>query len=214
MTALVVFSFCLTATAQEGGQRRGVGMRGSMLGLLMQESVQKELKLTDEQLTKVREVGEKLRAEMRDSFAGLRDIQDAQERRDKMTGLSDEFDTKAREQLRDVLSREQMMRLFQIRLQVRGTLYALNNPRIARRLQLTEEQKQKAAELQKSTQEKVMAGYQGLRDVPEDQRRAKMEELRASAQKVAADTEKQALELLTPEQKTTLEQMKGAKIEL
>jgi Spy/CpxP family protein refolding chaperone len=215
----VVFAFVLVsvAAAQERtpGGRQGFGrMRGSFVELLSLEQVQKELKLSEDQIAKVKEIGEKLRTEMREQFAGLRDIQDVQERRTKMTEASNQFDEKARGQFREVLSQEQMMRLYQIRLQVRGAVYALNNRWVADRLKLTDEQKKKAAELEKATEEKVSEASSPLRNLSQEERREKMAELREKISKMRSEAEQKAVGLLTAEQKETFEKMKGEKIEL
>jgi Spy/CpxP family protein refolding chaperone len=205
------------AAAQErapGRQRGFVGTRGSFLGLLSIEQVQKELKLSEDQTAKVAEIGEKLRAEMKEQYAGLREIEDMQKRRAKMTELGDQLDAKARGQLREVLSREQMMRLFQIRLQVRGTLDALNNTWIAGRLKLTDEQKKKLAELDKATQDKTSEAYTALLNLSQEERREKMAGLREKITKMRDEAEQKALGLLTAEQKEALAQMKGEKFEL
>jgi len=217
LTLMFAFVTASIAAAQAEAPRARQafgGPRGSLLGLLRLEQVQKELKLNEEQIGKVSEIGEKLREEMREQYAGLRDIQDMQERRAKMTELSNQFDGKARGELREVLSREQMMRLFQIRLQVRGTLDALNNRWIAGRLKLTDEQKKKAAELDKATQDKISEAYSSLRNLSQEERREKMAELRDKMTKLREEAEKKALGLLTAEQKEALEKMKGEKFEL
>jgi len=215
----VVFAFVLVsvAAAQERtpGGRQGFGrMRGSFVELLSLEQVQKELKLSEDQIAKVKEIGEKLRTEMREQFAGLREIQDVQERRTKMTEASNQFDEKARGQFREVLSQEQMMRLYQIRLQVRGAVYALNNRWVADRLKLTDEQKKKAAELEKATEDRVSEAYSPLRNLSQEERREKMADLREKISKMRSEAEQKALGLLTAEQKETFEKMKGEKIEL
>jgi Spy/CpxP family protein refolding chaperone len=205
--ALVTVSIA-AAQAQAPAGRQGFGRtRGSFVGLLSLEQVQKGLKLSEDQIAKVKEIGEKLRTEMREQFAGLRDIQDMQERRAKMTELSNQSDQKARGQLREVLSREQMMRLFQIRLQVRGTLDALNNRWIAERLKLTDEQKKKAADLEKATQDKMFQAFSQMRDLSREERREKFTKMRNEA-------EEKALGVLTAEQKEALQKMKGQKLEL
>ena len=189
-------------------------MRGSFLGLLSLEPVQKELTLSEDQIGKVSQIGEKLRADMREQYAGLREIEDREKRRAKMTELRDQFDDKAHEQVRELLSREQMMRLYQIRLQVRGAVYGLNNKWIADRLKLTDEQKQKAAELEKATEDKIFDAFSGLRDLSQDQRREKMAELRKKTEKIRSEADEKALGLLTDEQKEALEKMKGEKLDL
>ncbi|NQT37949.1 MAG: hypothetical protein HQ581_10695, partial [Planctomycetes bacterium] len=125
MGVAVALGAVLVSDAQ--AQRRGGGMRGSFLGLLGVEAVQKELKLSDEHLGKVKEMGEKARAEAREKYTALGDIEDRQARYAKMRELSDGLDENARKALHEMLPREQMMRLYQIRLQVRGNLFAVNN---------------------------------------------------------------------------------------
>jgi Spy/CpxP family protein refolding chaperone len=189
-------------------------MRGSFVEFLSLEQVQKELKLSEDQIAKVKEIGEKLRTEMREQSAGLRDIQDVQERRTKMTEASNQFDEKARGQFREVLSQEQMMRVYQIRLQVRGAVYALNNGWVADRLKLTDEQKKKAAELEKATESRVSEAYSPLSGLSQEERRERMAELREKISKMRDEAEQKALGLLTAEQKETFEKMKGEKLEL
>ena len=125
--------------------------RGSFFHLMSIEQIQKELKLSVEQTAKVRtflrEFPEQTREEMDERATRLmQEIEDVQKRSLKIFELLDWSDEKARRQLIAVLSGEQMIRLYQIRLQVRGALYGLNNKWIAGRLELTDEQKKKAAE--------------------------------------------------------------------
>jgi Spy/CpxP family protein refolding chaperone len=214
VSALATVTIAAAQAQAPQGPRGFGGTRGSLLGLLRVEQVQKELKLSEDQVAKVNEVTEKLREAMREQYAGLRDIEDMQERRAKMTELSDQFDRKARGELREVLSREQMMRLFQIRLQVRGAVYALTNSRIADRLKLSDEQKKKAAELDKATQDKITEAYSALSNLSQEERREKMAELREKITKLREDAEQKAVGLLTAEQKEAFEKMKGEKFEL
>ena len=210
--AVVLATSLLAAAAEQGSRsRRGFGFSGrtsSLTGLLSREEVQKELKLTDEQKTKVEALSKKLREEMTEQYAGLRDITDAAKRRAKYEELRQQRDTKAREALGDVISREQLMRLYQIRLQISGTVYALNNRYVARLLKLTDEQKKKAAGIDTETQKKQREASSGMgRDASQEQRTkafAKVREIRQAA-------EKEALALLTDEQKKGLDKIKGEK---
>ncbi len=202
-----------TAQAPEGqrGQRRGVGMgRDSLLGLLTIEQVKEELKLSDEVAAKVTELRETLGAEMREQSAALRDIDDRQQRRTKMAELSEEFDGKAREQLREVLSQEQMMRLYQIRMQVRPTVDSLANRWVAGRLELTEEQQQQLAQIAKDVDAKQAELRGSMRDATEEQRTEASQKLRT----IRSDADQKALGVLSAEQRDAFEQMKGEKIEL
>jgi len=62
MTLLLVVVLMHAAEAQpsESGRRGGGMMRGSFLGLVGLEQVQKELKLTEDQIARISEIGEKL----------------------------------------------------------------------------------------------------------------------------------------------------------
>ena len=206
------FAFAVQAQAPEGSRRsseRGFS-RGSLLGLLRLEQVQKEMKLSEEQTAKVKEVVEKLGTEMREQYTALREIEDRQQRTEKTTALSDEFDGKLREQLRDVVPREQMMRLYQIRMQVRPVVDSLANRRVAGRLKLTDQQKQKVAEISKDSQAKQSELYATMRDATDEQRSEVYQKLR----QVRSDADEKALGVLSAEQKAAFEEMKGEKIEL
>ena len=214
MVLVMGAAFACAAQAQEReGARRGFGgrsSRGSLLGLLRLEQVQKEMKLSEEQTAKVKEVVEKLGTEMREQYTALREIEDRQQRTEKTTALSDEFDGKVREQLRDVVEREQIMRLYQIRMQVRPAADSLANRYVAGRLELTDEQKQKLAEIAKDSQAKQSELYATMRDATGEQRSETYQKLG----KLRSDADEKALGVLTAEQKKSFEEMKGEKIEL
>lgn len=217
IVTILGFAIALTAAASasaqaDGGQRRGAGFMGrdSLLGLLRIEEVRKDLNLTDDVAAKVTELTEKLSTEMREQTASLRDLQDREERRTKMAEVRDEYDTKTREQLREVLSREQMMRLFQIRMQNRAAIDSLTNQWIAGRLELTDEQKQKLADISKEADTKQSELRASMRDAGNDQR----SEINQKLRDLRTETDSQATGVLTSEQKESFESMKGEKLEL
>jgi len=212
--ALLLGVALLEVAQGQATQRGSRGMRGGFIGLLSTEAVQKELKLDDKQIAKLKEVGEKLRAEAREQYAGVRDIEDVQKRRAKYAELRNQADEKARREVSEVLAGKQMMRLYQIRLQVRGDVYGLNNRYVAGRLKLTDEQKNNAAEIEKATTEKTSQAFSGLRDLSEQERRQKFGELREKIGKIRAAANEKVLGLLTAEQKKAYEDMKGEKFEL
>ena len=209
---LVVLAFALGAAfvAQAHAQRFGGRSRGSLLGLLGIEQVQKELKLNDEAVAKVEQLREKIRGEMTEQYSAAREIKDREKRFAKYAELRDQYNQKAREGLRDVLAREQMMRLYQIRLQVRAVVDSLENRYVARRLELTDEQKEKLAKINKGAQAKRSELFSGMRDASDEQRRGAFEKYR----KLRTETGEKALGVLTAEQKKAFEDMKGKKIEL
>jgi Spy/CpxP family protein refolding chaperone len=201
-----------STSAQPPGGGRGPGMArfGSLLGLMGSEQVQKELKLSEEQVTKVGEMSEKLRGEMREQFGSLRDIQDRDQLRAKMRELMNESDRNAREQLREVLNGDQMRRLFQIRLQVRAVAESLASEWLANRLQITPEQKEKLEQITQDTQAKQMALFGEMRDASEEQRN----ELRQKFSSLRTEADEKALAVLTAEQKGSFQEMQGEKFVL
>ena len=116
----------LFAQRQPGGGF-GRGMDGS--ALLSQKSVQEELKLTEDQITKVTAVGKDLREKYAD------DLKDKDKRQETMKKMG-EARTKA---LAGILKPEQTKRLHQIEVQV-GGLNALTKDDVAKTLSLTEKQ--------------------------------------------------------------------------
>ncbi len=208
--SLAMTAVCYSAdqSQQRGGPGRGLGSRNSLLGLLGREQIQKELKLTDEETAKVKEVVEKLRGEMREQYQALESIEDRNERRVKLTQVSDELDEKLREQLRDVVPREKMMRLYQICMQVRPVVDSLTS--LAERLKLTDEQKAKLDEIKKDMQAKQSELFAKMREVSETGRSELFEKMRD----LNTETDQKALGVLTEEQKKAFEEMKGEKFEL
>jgi phosphoglycolate phosphatase-like HAD superfamily hydrolase len=98
-------------------------------------------------------------------------------------------------------------------MQVRPLVDSLANRRLASRLQLTEEQQNKVAEIIKDVQTQqtqMRDSMRNLRDATQEQRTEVFQKFR----KIRSDADEKALGLLTDEQKEALEKMKGAKIEL
>ena len=199
--------------SQTEAQSRGL-RRGSFLGIIGAEQVQKELKLSEEEVEKVKKLAEKMRAEMGEQFGKVREIEDQQKRREKMIALSEEFDEKARNAIREIVSDKQIMRVYQIRLQLRGDLFGLNHKWIAGQLKLTDEVKKKLAELDKATQEKVSEAYTAIRDLSQEERRKKFGEIREKIGKIRAESNEKALGLLTDEQKEQYAKFKGEEFKI
>lgn len=210
---VLVAAAAQAAEGRAAAARRRSGImdwRASLVFLLGREQVQKELKLNEEQTGKVKEMVQKLWEEMREQWAGLREITDQEKRWAKMAELGDQMNRKARTQLQDVISREQRRRLYQIRMQVRGPAYTLSGKRIASRLKLTDEQRKKLAEIDKDLQQKASEAMKGFRDLSQEERGKRFAELGKVRQKANQD----ALKLLTAEQKEGFEKMQGKKFEL
>lgn len=147
----------------------GMGGRQSTVSLAGNEAVQKELGLTDDQIAKVKTLGEEARAELRpsgDGFAGLRDLPES-ERRAKMTELmakqaeaSKAVAEKYKPKLAAVLDAKQVERLDQIALQAAGS-QAYSDPTVVKALNLTQDQQDKIASINKEAGEKARELFGG-----------------------------------------------------
>jgi type 1 glutamine amidotransferase len=170
-----------------GGFQRGP----SAAMLLGQEPVQKELKLSADQVKKVEELSEKMREKMQ----GVFDLEEP-ERGKKMQELNREND----KALAAVLTLEQAKRLKQIVYQQQGTA-ALTTPEVAGAIGLSDEQRKRIGEINEETSKSTRALFQPG-SPPDDATRAKMEALRK------AGTEK-VLAVLTDAQKTAWKDLQG-----
>jgi len=170
MTA-VMASSAFAQPGGAGGRGRGNfgggfgGMGGRQQSTVMlagNEAVQKELGLTEDQIAKVKTLGEEARAELRpsgDGFAGLRDLPE-DERRAKMTELmakqaetSKAVAEKYKPKLAAVLDAKQVERLDQIAIQAAGS-QAYSDPDVVKALKLSKEQQDKIASINKEAADK------------------------------------------------------------
>lgn len=168
--------------AQQRGGRGFGGFGMNTLFLLGQKSVAEELKLSDEQKTKVKELQEK----QREVFQTLRDLSQ-EERRAKMQEMAKAVD--------QVLKPQQLKRVKQIALQQAG-VRAVNDEEVAKALKVTDEQKDKIREIGRESFEK-------LRDIGFDEDKAKERE------QLQKETNEKMMAVLTSEQKTKLKEMEG-----
>jgi Spy/CpxP family protein refolding chaperone len=171
-------------------QRRPPGGQGNPLMLLGQKSVQKELKLTDEQIEKASQF-------LKSRAAARQDLQELEgEAREKkvkeMAKENEKF-------LADTLKPEQAKRLKQLVLQ-QYNVQAFSQPDVVKELKLTAEQQQKFKDLDKEHQAHMLAlrrpgggGEEAMKKIGEVNK-----ELAEKAQK-----------LLTPEQQAKWKEMIG-----
>jgi type 1 glutamine amidotransferase len=159
--------------------------------LLRQESVQKELKLTGDQLKKVDNLSEKMREKMQGVFA----LQEP-ERGQKLQALNQEND----KGLAAILTPEQGKRLKQIVYQQQGTT-ALATQDVGKALGLSDEQRKRIADISEETGRKTRElSRPGA--PPDPATRAKMEALR----KAGSD---KILSVLTDAQKSAWKDLQG-----
>jgi len=197
----------LAGSAAAQGQGRGFGMMGgggSYAMLLGNESVQKELKLEDQQVEKCKELGEKVREKMtaaRSQFEGL----DQNERMTKMTELMREVNESTIKSATEVLKPEQITRLKQISYQQRGAS-AFSDPEIQKKLNINDSQK---SEIQSIVQES-RSEIQSIIQDTQDDREARTKKIGEHRKQTLAKAEAK----LNDEQQKTWKELLGSPFEV
>ena len=183
-----------------GGQGRGFGRGfggGNPAFLLRDEQVRAELKITDEQKSKLDELQSSMQEEMRSAFQGAGGDQAAM--RKTMTTLMEGMAKK----VNAILTPEQQQRLKEINIQQTGNSVVMQKD-IQKDLGLKEEQIKKLADLQKKQQDANQSIFQKMRD-GEIEREQVQELMTKNAKALDAEIDK----VLTDEQKKKLKEMAG-----
>jgi len=204
---LVVAAGTVEAQQPGGGRGRGRGGPGGMFGspagmrmmLLANEKVQKELELNDEQKADLKKIGDDLRPQGGQNFQDL-----SEEERQKLRTEREAKMKEAQAKVDKLLVPQQQERLKQISWQVAGA-NALSDPEVADKLKLSDKQKDDL----KAVQDKAMEEGRALfgAGLSREEAQAKGAELRKSS-------EEKTLAVLTPEQKTEFDKLKGDKFEI
>lgn len=182
-----------------GGMMMG-GQGGSLLMLLQNEQVQKEIELMADQKEKVTALNKETqdaRAAARAEMANL----SQEERQAKMKEAAEKTEKK----VEGILNPKQLERMEQIQLQVQGGV-ALSNPKVVKALALTDDQQAKIKTINDDAR-KAMADMRSGGGRPSAEDRDKM-------QKSIKETEKKLMDVLTADQKDKLETMKGPKFDI
>src|SRR4029077_1177502 len=130
------------ALAQRGQGRGGFGGGFGGAGfLLMNQGVQKELKLSDDQIKKITETTESIREKNREDFEAARKLE-GDEQRAKFQELMKKQGEETDKALAEILKPDQLKRFKEIRLQQRKG-DAFNDPEVQKALNLTDDQKEK-----------------------------------------------------------------------
>jgi hypothetical protein len=199
---LMVSALAQPATAQRGGGR-GFGrlFNGTPKAQLATlAEVQADLKLTDKQKTDILLINEKLRDDRRGLFGG--GFGQFSQIRDDMEKLNREASADVDAKLDDA----QKQRLQEIAIQVNGSA-ALSDPSVVEKLNLSPEQKDKLAQVRADNNKAVEEAMADFGDLSREERREKFRTLAETA-----DTN--LMGVLTDEQKTEFDAMKGKELDL
>jgi len=196
----------LTGPALAQGQGRGFGMMGGggIAMLIGNESVQKELKLDDTQVTKAKELADKNREKFTAAREETKDL-DQEERQKKTTALMKEVNESTLKAVGEFLKPEQVTRLHQISYQTRGVM-AFADPEVAKKLNITDAQKEEI----KTINEESQATLRELRQGFQDDREGTMKKMSEHRKEVLA----KVVVKLNDEQQKTWKEMIGAPFEL
>ncbi len=184
-----------SAMAQKAPPGRGPqNVQPTRLTLTYNPQVQAELKITEEQKTKI----DDMRASLRPPGVNTEGMS-PQEKKAVVEKRKEDIKKAgaiAEKKLKDILTPDQMKKLDEVFVSVRGAS-ALQDEKVADELKLTAEQKKKIADLLKAEQEELAKLPPGREDI------MKLKEIRKAS-------ETKVLAVLNPDQKTQFEKMKGA----
>jgi Spy/CpxP family protein refolding chaperone len=183
----------------QGGRGMGGGMGGGPVALLTNPGVQKELKLTPEQIEKLTAVGAEIREKMSDVQSQLEGL-DRQEQMAKRQELMKPINEEAMKSAKKILKDEQYTRLTQIEIQQRGAM-AFTDKEIAKKLSVTEEQTTKIKTLMADMQ----AEQREIMQSAGDDRQGAMRK----SQELRAETSKKVMALMSDDQKKTWKELTG-----
>jgi hypothetical protein len=219
---MVIAVVCLGATTQAQTGRQGVGRgfgfrdsfgRGiNLLKLTQFEAVQEEVELGEDKQAEIKQLAEKLRAERsgeRPDFDTMSEDEretffaELRERRKKETET-------ANSGLAKILTKQQMDRLTQISLQLRG-VHALTDPEVAKKLDLSDDQQKKITEAMSARDETIRKRRQELLRTDRDDERPK---IREELPKLRKEQDEKVFAVLNDQQKQQFEKMKGEPFEM
>lgn len=205
---LVAVATSPSAEAQRGrlpggamGGRGGPQMSADMmmLGLLRNDAVRDEVDIMPDQQEALVKAAEEMQGE-RPDFSRMRDLSQ-EERLEMLQDLRKQMEervAKMRDAVEQILLPEQLERLNEIVIQLMGT-GALNDPKIAEKLKLTEEQKEKMQEVREDARASMRDLFRGG---DRENMREKMSEAREQEQE-------KIMEVLNSEQRQQFEEMQG-----
>ena len=212
VTVLAAFA----ANAQAQPPRGGRGMQGGGFGagpaqLVQSKTVQSELKLTDEQVAKLKEWGAAQQGKMRAAMQGI----DPSEMREKLPAIMAEMRKTTDKELGEVLKPEQVKRLKQIEFQMAG-LRGLMSPDTAKMLDVTDEQKEKVQAVMQDVNKDMrdLGEEYGVRGFQPPADAAKAKEFAKKSEQITKDATSKVMKVMTDEQKKKYEEMAGAPVDV
>jgi hypothetical protein len=204
MFGLSLVALVASPAFAQGGRGFGMGGGGGIGSLIGNESVQKELKLDDQQVEKAKEFAEKAREkgrEVREQLQGL----EGEERRTKMLEITKEANETAMKAFGEFLKPEQIARIKQISYQQQGAR-AFTDAEVAKKLNLTDAQKTDIQAINQESMTQMREIFQSAQDDREGAMKKSAELRKETLGKAAAK--------LNDEQQKTWKELIGAPFEV
>lgn len=192
----------------------GLGARGGLLGLLRIEEVRTELKIAEDQQELISALADDLNEGRPEFPANFRDLSEDERQAffRQMQDWSAKQDQQARATLLTILQPEQYQRLAQIHIQVQGVA-ALADEEVATKLNLSADQKARITAVIDENSQKMRDEMRAAFG-PQRGERGDLQEMREKMEAMRKAGDEQVLAVLTVEQKTAFEAMKGEKFDL
>ena len=208
LSKLLLFGCIYFATVSFCDAQNLFGTGGAVMGLLRYKEVQNELKINDDQAPKLALIANEMNQEMRQAMRQALDVamrnprnapsaEMMRELKPRMNELSNKFDS----ELNDILDPNQLERLLGLLIQ-KSYSQSLSHPLIATRIQLTDEQKTKIAELES-------AHGEASQDLIRDKGGRLGQDLGQALQNITTRYGTKAANVLTEEQRKIMDSMKG-----
>lgn len=203
----VVAVLAVAAGVMAQGRRGGFNMF-TMSSLVNRDEVKDELKLTDDQKTKIGEIMETAGQKRKDAMQGINWGEMTADDRKKMAESNAKISAETTKDILGVLNADQAKRLREISIQLQGTL-AATDPEFQADLKITEDQKTKIAALQQKQMDAMMELFGKMRDGSLDR-----EGMRDAMKKNGEIFKTEVGKILTDDQKAKIKSMSGAPFEL
>lgn len=207
----LLLALALTSSASAQFNLRGMKFPASLQNVFMLggDAVQKELAISEEQKKSLSELSDQLRGDALEIFSSLQDLtpEEQKEHMPELMKMIGEKGSVVQEKVDKMLDDKQKARLKELSLQNRGAT-ALEDDEVITALKITDEQKQKLADVREEGNKLLEQAMQALRSGGGDigEARRKMGAMRKEL------TDK-ALAVLTPEQLKQFEKLKGTKFD-
>jgi hypothetical protein len=200
----VAMLMVVDASAQQRQRGQGRGGRGAfgfggLAGLIRNEGVQKELKLSSDQAEKATEAVQKVGEKYREQGAGLQDLS-REERAEKRASLNKAMTSEQEKALEGILTPDQIKRLKQIELQNRYAR-AFTDPEVESKLKLTADQKEKIKTIASDAQAE-------MREIRQEAR-GNFAEIGKKMAALNKSTMDKIIAVLNPSQRETWKEMTG-----